>query len=110
VSTTEFGLDVGGAGEALRLRVSGEIDLATGPQLQESILAAAQQARRVELDARDVSFLDSSGIAALLAAHQAADVLGCEVVVTSASPHVRKVLRVSGVAAFLGLVDGTGAP
>lgn len=87
----------------MRLRVSGEIDLATGAELCDSIVFAAEQAGRVEVDAQEVSFLDSSGIAALVAAQRRAMALGSRVVVTAASEQAAQVLRLTGVAPYLGL-------
>ena len=56
------------AGDA-RIRVRGEIDLATVPALSAALEAAeAGDAPQIVLDLTDVSFIDSSGIAVLLRA------------------------------------------
>ena len=36
--------------EAVRVLVHGELDMATGPRVEEALLAAAREARRVVLD------------------------------------------------------------
>ena len=59
-----------GAGE-VRLRVTGEIDLMTAPSLLDSVLCAGlayDAGHRVVVDLADVSFIDSSGLAALVEA------------------------------------------
>jgi len=52
-----------------RVVVSGDLDLATAPQLMSAVESlAASGARRVVVDLGAVSFIDSSGISALLRA------------------------------------------
>jgi anti-sigma B factor antagonist len=68
-----YGLQVqqGDAGE-IRLLVSGEVDLETAPLLLDSVLgagSAGEPGHRVVIDLQDVSFIDSSGLAALVEAH-----------------------------------------
>ena len=45
----------------------GEIDLSTAPALHEAMLSASRASARVVLDLPDVTFLDSSGLAVLIA-------------------------------------------
>lgn len=60
-------------GEAVVLNVAGEIDLATAPQLGESITAAMQQEpETLVVDLSDVDFLASAGMAVLIGCHQQA--------------------------------------
>jgi anti-sigma B factor antagonist len=55
----------------VRLRVSGEIDLATAPSLLDSVLCAGltyDAGHKVVIDLAEVRFIDSSGLAALVEA------------------------------------------
>lgn len=54
-----------------RLVLSGEIDVALGPELSEAITEAERTGNPVEVDVRHVTFMDSSGVSMLarLAAH-----------------------------------------
>jgi anti-sigma B factor antagonist len=62
---------------------SGEVDMATAPDL-EAVIAAELSDGRIEtlvIDLLDVSFMDSSGLAVLVAAHQANPTLTIRLVV-----------------------------
>jgi anti-anti-sigma factor len=60
-------------GDALVLDVAGEIDLATAPQLGDSIKAAMeQQPKTLVVDLSRVDFLASAGMAVLIGCHQQA--------------------------------------
>lgn len=60
-------------GEAVVLNVAGEIDLATAPQLGESINAAMEQRpETLVVDLSEVDFLASAGMAVLIGCHQQA--------------------------------------
>jgi anti-anti-sigma factor len=60
-------------GKAVVLSVAGEIDLATAPQLGESIDAAMEQRpETLVVDLSDVDFLASAGMAVLIGCHQQA--------------------------------------
>src|SRR3978361_817653 len=55
-----------------RLRLSGELDLASTGRLNEALEEARAHATHVEVDLRDLTFIDSSGLRALMALHNAA--------------------------------------
>jgi anti-anti-sigma factor len=57
----------GGFGAAW-VHVEGEVDLATSPQLLRTLGEAQREARLVVLDVREVTFIDSAGVHAILAA------------------------------------------
>lgn len=60
-------------GAAMVLAVSGEIDLATAPQLGESITEAmAREPKTLVVDLSGVGFLASAGMAVLIGCHQQA--------------------------------------
>lgn len=85
--------------------VSGEVDMAAERALDKALrqALAADGARRVVVDATDLSFLDSSGIHALVKGHHAARNSGVAFSVRNATGAVRRVLEVTGVADLLGL-------
>jgi anti-sigma B factor antagonist len=83
--------------------VTGEIDMATAPQLRELLDGLVDDgATRILLECRELGFLDSSGIGVLVAARKRLGEAG-ELIVASPPPHVRKVLEITGVAAHLTL-------
>jgi len=77
--------------------VRGEVDMATAPQLRDTLLAVVEGgASRIALDCRGLDFLDSSGIGVLIAVRKR---LGDDGSLTLEAPpaHVRKVLELTGV-------------
>jgi anti-anti-sigma factor len=91
----DFSLDVLDEGDACRVVLHGEIDLGSAGHAQDALLAACRAGRRIEVDMTDVSFLDSSGLQALVAVRRRADEDGCECVVVAVSEPVRRVLELT---------------
>jgi anti-sigma B factor antagonist len=82
----------------LVVKVSGEIDIATGPKLREGLLGAiGRYGARLALDLGGVSFMDCAGINVLLAAYRRARLEGGWVRVLRASRRARKVLMLTGL-------------
>jgi anti-anti-sigma factor len=81
--------------------VSGEIDMATSAELRQ---AAADKlaAGDVLLDLRQVTFMDSSGVAAIDGALRASEDGGGRVrVCEGLQPNVMRILEITGVAAMI---------
>ena len=77
----------------------GELDLAAAPAAVEALGAAIREGD-VVLDAAGLTFLDSSGISAIVQAYRAAHEgigQGRSVVVRNPSPRVRRVLEITGL-------------
>jgi anti-sigma B factor antagonist len=79
--------------------VSGELDMATSAELSTVIedVGVSGTVRVVVLDLARVTFLDSSGVRALLLAKAALSADGVKLVVDQASPQVATVFRIAGV-------------
>ena len=76
--------------------VAGEVDFATGPELAERLLDLTDQDVAVDLSA--VTFLDSSGIAALVRANEALRPAGHRLRTFGERDNVLRVLEIAGVA------------
>jgi anti-anti-sigma factor len=74
-------------------RLKGELDMATAEDLSELLKTAAAKDDPIVLDLSEVSFMDSSGLRALLEA--AGLPTGGPVVIQDPSPQVRRVLDIS---------------
>jgi anti-sigma B factor antagonist len=86
-----------------RLRVSGEVDLASAPTLREvAAQASAAGLRVLRLDLTEVAFVDSVGLSVLLAARQRLVENGAELIIEP-SQTVRRMLDVAGVADLFGV-------
>ena len=86
----------------VRVLADGEVDLETAPMLRSAIADALRANKRVAVDLRAVTFLDSTGVAALLAAAESArrDSVELEIEVSRV---VRRVLELTGVDSALPL-------
>ncbi len=77
----------------------GEIDAVTIPSLARCLDDAVDAGlHQVVLDMADVSFIDSVGLAAVVAARKRLGADGCTLSVCRPSPHVRKLLEITGLA------------
>jgi anti-sigma B factor antagonist len=96
-------------GEVL-ITADGEIDLHTEPLLREALFTALahDSAHTVLVDMAGVTFLDSTGINALVHAHRAATGSNRTVRLCNPQPLVTRVLRITGLEQMFGLPDGDG--
>ena len=86
----------------------GELDLATAPELEEQVLAALRDGEdEVVLDLRELTFMDSTGVRTIVAAHQVSEQSGrgLRVVRPPRDSAVSRVIEISGIDEALGLVD-----
>jgi stage II sporulation protein AA (anti-sigma F factor antagonist) len=81
--------------EGVRVTAAGEIDVASAPILAAELCAAIESGAAVVVDLGDVTFMDSSGLNALVMAHHAAP---GRISLGSVHPNVRRVLEIAGVA------------
>jgi anti-anti-sigma factor len=103
-SMTAGGLEIatsltGGVGH---VDAAGEIDLATVEQLVEAVMATTPAGGTVEIDLREVSFMDSSGVAALNRCRRHAAETGATLVIrcVSGGP-VAQLLEWTGLTAIV---------
>ena len=103
--TTLTVLTIPGAGH-VTLRVAGEIDLGTAPQLREAALDALRHhGTTLRVDLRDVSFMDSTGIEVLLATRRRASLEGGSLTLYRPSRPVRRILEVTGLDKLFQMAD-----
>jgi stage II sporulation protein AA (anti-sigma F factor antagonist) len=87
------------------VRMPTEVDMANAPALRDELLAALDHdGVHLVVDALDVTFMDSSGVNALVRARERAAALGGSLHVVAGSPGVRRVLEITGLDERLGLV------
>lgn len=86
------------AGETA-VEVAGELDLSGSATLVEAVARSAVRGRRVTIDIRGVTFLDSTGARALLLADRAARDRGASAVRVVAAPGgvTARILRLTGM-------------
>ena len=67
----ELSIDVQREGDDAVVRLAGELDISTSPDLQDALAELTGAPRRVTIDLAALEFVDSTGLAALLGAHKA---------------------------------------
>lgn len=98
------------AGEVL-LVLHGELDLGTEAQLQTVAMAqlAAHNPTKLQLDLADITFLDSSGINALLDIRKHGSDRGIDVEIVAVSHRAARVLTIVGLAEPFGIPADPGS-
>ena len=92
--------------------VRGDLDVATAPEFREAAerLAAAGNASRLVIDLRGLGFMDSSGLRALIAARDSAEVAGRDFAVVQGPRQVQRLMRITRVGERLNLLDDFPPP
>ncbi|MBE3582974.1 MAG: anti-sigma factor antagonist [Limnochordaceae bacterium] len=88
------------AGPCLVAAISGELDLQTAPLLRTQIEGAWSQhpeARQLILDLSGVTFVDSSGLGAVLGRYRQCVLRGGRMALVGLQPNVRRLFELSGV-------------
>jgi len=92
------------------LALVGELDLVTAPRLDAAIgRICADGAAELLLDLRELTFMDSTGLRAMLAAAKTCTARDCRLVVTHGNPQVERLFKLTDTARafrFIGASDG----
>jgi anti-sigma B factor antagonist len=99
--TWHWRVDVGA--DRIVLTLSGEIDMSGADGFEHLLREMIGQARAVEVDMEQLSFIDSTVLGALVAAHHEALDRGVDLTVVKAAGQVRRVLDMTGI---MQLLDG----
>jgi anti-sigma B factor antagonist len=103
---SHFRLEVHSEGHATVVAVSGELDLASSPTLQEELdRVSASNSQLLIIDLRELDFMDSTGLSVLVRAHQRAEEQGRQLAMVKGPQQVQRLLSLTGVADRLTLVD-----
>jgi anti-anti-sigma factor len=103
---SQFRVEVRSEGSAAVIVVSGELDLASGPALENELArVSASGAELVVLDLRELQFMDSTGLSILVKANQRAVEEGRRFGLVRGSPQVQRLLDLTGVAERLTMVN-----
>lgn len=90
--------------EMVWVRVTGEVDLCTAPELELSLTREIDAGSKVLLDLSRVSFIDSSGLRAIAMAARMAQSNGSALELDSSLPdQARRVIEISGLHGLLGV-------
>lgn len=88
-------VDVRDEPDATVLTVSGELDMASSPQLADALDRLQPTTRPLVLDLGGLEFIDLTGLHVLLEASQRAQQAGLRLTVVNASQAVRRLLKLT---------------
>lgn len=93
-----------------RVKVSGEVDIATAPALATALFNAAHVAEQVIVDLSDVTFIDSTGLHVILTAQDELRQSSGHLVLIPGPSHVQRLFEIAGVANRLEFATDPGDP
>ena len=103
---SNFSVDVQDGEQAVLIGVSGELDLASSPELERELeRGTASAAELLIIDLRKLEFMDSTGLSVLVRAHQKATQSGKRFAIVKGPQQVERLLSLTGVAERLTVVD-----
>jgi anti-anti-sigma factor len=89
------------------VKVRGEIDLATAPELETTVRKVLDDAPHgVDLDLQNLTFIDSSGLRSLVAISKNASARGVPLVLQNVPRHAQRVLELTGLDAWFDVKTG----
>lgn len=98
-------IDVTSTSEARTVVLSGEADLLGAPSIESALTDAANDAERITLDLRNLTFIDSSGLRALMRGHEQCVARGVQLHVIRGPENVQRLFELSGMHEILPFRD-----
>ena len=83
------------ADELLTARIIGDIDHHSAKEMRDAVLKG--QVRELEIDFRDVTFMDSSGIGLVMGRYKLMQELGGTLHLVNVASHLKKVMVLAGL-------------
>jgi anti-anti-sigma factor len=103
---SSFQLEVRNEERAAVIVLSGELDLASAPALEEELeRATANGAKLIILDMRELRFIDSTGLSLLIKAHRQAEASGYQFAVVRGRRQVQRLLGLTGIEDRITVID-----
>ena len=94
----------------VEIRVAGELDLATVPQLRQVVDAHARSGQTMVIDLREIEFIDSMGLATLVRARHRAIARGAKLELVAGPEPVQRVFTLTHLDRVFDWVAGRDPP
>jgi anti-anti-sigma factor len=94
-----------GGPDAAWVRLDGELDLATAPELEQTLRESQLQARLVVLDLRGLAFMDTAGAHVIVDASARAREDVCRLVLLRGPPNVDRIFTLTGSSDDVEIID-----
>lgn len=91
--------------QAHTIALAGEADLLGSPDIEAALTAAAGEAERIVLDLRNLTFIDSSGLRALMRGHEQCVARSAELRIIPGPPNIQRLFDLSGMNEILPFCD-----
>jgi anti-sigma B factor antagonist len=101
----ELTIDVSTTPQTAIVRLSGELDIATAPALEEKLGELSQEITQVVLDLRELAFIDSTGLRVVLGLANGLGENRAQVVIVRGPEPVQRVFTLTGADRELVMVD-----
>ncbi len=93
-------------GQAHVVRVAGDIDLRSSPELREALIQTLEaRPQRLTLDLSDVPYMDSSGVGTLVETKRLIEKQGGQIELTGLQPRVKSVFEITQLDRFFAIKD-----
>jgi anti-sigma B factor antagonist len=107
-----FTIDVDERGDRVVVVPRGELDMASAPELEETIVSRIEGGTWVVLDLRSLDFIDSSGLRVVVGAHRVAEDGGGRFTCVRgpAGSTVHRIVEIAGIDGVIEMVDDPAEP
>jgi anti-anti-sigma factor len=103
---TQVRVEVHERGAGTVIALTGELDLASSPALEEAFERVfASDPSVVVIDLRQLEFMDSTGLSIIVKAHQTVEDRDLKLYVVNGPAQVERLLNLTGVAERVSLID-----
>ena len=102
-----FAIDVAERDGRVDVIPRGELDMASAPELEQTIMPRLRDGHWVLLDLRSLDFIDSSGLRVVVAAHRAAEDTGGRFTCVRGrqGTTVHRIVEIAGIDGVIEMVD-----
>ncbi|MEU8124520.1 STAS domain-containing protein [Spirillospora sp. NPDC049024] len=83
------------------VRVKGDIDVVSRARFEEALFEAVETGEPMVVDMREVTFCDSTGLNAIVAANRRVGERGTHLALVALPPRVQRVFRITGIDKFI---------
>ncbi|MGH3239409.1 MAG: STAS domain-containing protein [Spirillospora sp.] len=87
------------------VRVQGDIDVVSRARFEEALFEVVDSGDPLVVDMREVTFCDSTGLNAIVAANRRATERGTAVALVALPPRVQRVFHITGIDKFIPVHD-----
>jgi anti-anti-sigma factor len=106
-----FALNVSEEGHAVRIQVTGEFDVAAAATFEKALWSSDGDPTKVEIDLREVTFIDSAALSSLVVAATTAERNGFELrIIRPIDEQVRRILKLTDIESLVPMEDDVADP